>query len=103
MVAVVRYDAIGSLATHDHVVQPLRVRWPASTPLATASSPAGTVMSNRYEAASLGWSLTGYHVAATSGCPTTRAPSSVWTNPEMPPSTDHSTVSGHALVAHDHP
>ena len=42
MVAVVRYEAIGSFASQDQVVHPSFVRWFLRTPLATASSPAGT-------------------------------------------------------------
>ncbi len=43
MEAVVRYEAIGSFASQLQVVQPCLVLVPSSTPLATASSPSGTV------------------------------------------------------------
>lgn len=84
IVAVARYDAIGSTACQVQVLQPPAVRRPRGRPLATASNPSGTVIRNVYEALSLGWSLTGNHVAATAGSPATRAQSSVWMNPEMP-------------------
>ena len=45
---------MGSFATHVQVVQPRFVRSAFSTPLATASSPAGTVMWKVYAALSLG-------------------------------------------------
>jgi hypothetical protein len=83
---------MGSLARHRHVVHPLPVRRRTSIPLATASNPFGTVIRNVYDAVSLGWSLTGNHVSATCGCPTTRAPSWVWMNPDRPPNS--SSVSG---------
>ena len=57
---------------------------PVKIPLATAWVPFGTVMWNRYEALSLGWSLTGNQLAATCGSPTTTAPSSVWNQPFAP-------------------
>jgi hypothetical protein len=44
MVAVVRYDAIGSVASQLQVVHSCLVRWRVRTPFATASSPAGTVI-----------------------------------------------------------
>jgi hypothetical protein len=42
------------------------------------------VIENEYEALSSGWSLTGYHVAATSGWPATYVPSSVCMKPDRP-------------------
>ena len=62
-----RYGAIGSRAFHVHVVEPRRSRRRSSTPLDTASSPDGAVISIVNEALSIGWSLAGNHVAATSG------------------------------------
>jgi hypothetical protein len=51
--------------------------------LEIASSPRGTVISNVYDALSLGWSFTGYHVSAPWGWPTSSAPSSVWKKPDV--------------------
>lgn len=53
-------------------------------PLEDASSPSGTATSIVYDAVSVGWSFTGNHVAATCGCPATRAPSSVGMKPDRP-------------------
>ena len=79
--AVVRYDAIGSRASHVHTVQRPRLFTPSSSPLAIACSPRGTAIRNVYDALSSGWSLTGYQLAATCGWPATSVPSSVWMNP----------------------
>jgi len=49
--------------------------------LEIASSPAGTVTTNVKLALSVGWSLSGNQLAATSGSPATTAPSSVCMNP----------------------
>ena len=59
----------------------LRGRAREGRPLATAVFPCGTVISKLYEALSVGWSLTGYHVIDPSGSPTTMAPSRVVTQP----------------------
>ena len=80
-VAVARYAAIGSGASQLHVVSPSAGDDPSSSPFATATSPSGTVMSNEYVALSVGWSLTGNHVAEPSGSLTTIAPSRVVTQP----------------------
>jgi hypothetical protein len=68
------------------VVQPRRVVWPTSRPFETPSTPAGTVIDTDTLAASDGWSFDGNQVAATSGCPTASAPSSVWKKPDAPSS-----------------
>ena len=78
------YDAIGSVAFQVHVVQPPDLEVFPGTPLATAWSPAGTVISKEYDAASAGWSLTGNQVAAECGCPTITTPSSLGTTPYIP-------------------
>jgi hypothetical protein len=74
--------AIGSRATHSHVVRP---RWRLTSrrlPFATTSYPSGTVTSKAKEAGSSGWSFAGNQNVAASGWPTTSAPSVVVTNPE---------------------
>ena len=78
------YDAIGSVAFQVHVVQPPELEVFPGMPLATAWSPAGTVISKEYDAASEGWSLTGNQVAAECGCPTITTPSSLGTTPYIP-------------------
>ena len=75
---------MGSVASHDQVVQPSSVSWSWSTPLEMASRPSGTVALTLTEAASRGWSLAGNHVAAPCGWPATIAPSSVGMEPERP-------------------
>ncbi len=81
-----RYVAIGSLASHVHVVEPCLVFWLLRMPFEIASVPAGTEIAIVNEALSRGWSLAGNHVAATCGSPIAMAPSSVWMNPESPKS-----------------
>jgi hypothetical protein len=75
---------MGSRATHVQVVSSPRVRDCLSLPLAMTSSPAGAVASKVNDALSLGWSFAGNQVAATSGWPTTMAPSSVAMKPDTP-------------------
>ena len=94
MSMVARYDAIGSRATHRHVVQPSRVRSRRSTPFATTSTPSGTVTSKVYEALSSGWSLTGNQAVADSGSPATMAPSVVAMKPAGRPKPGISNVTG---------
>jgi hypothetical protein len=52
--------------------------------LDTASRPLGTVTAMVKEALSIGWSLAGNQVAATSGWPMITTPSSVWKTPASP-------------------
>ena len=76
--------AIGSLASQSQVVRPCFLHLPSSLPLATASSPAGTVTLKVKEALSVGWSFAGNHVAATCGSPAMIIPSSVANTPLTP-------------------
>lgn len=57
---------------------------PPGTPLLTAVTPCGTVISKSYAALSDGWSLTGNQVLADSGWPSAIAPSAVCRNPPSP-------------------
>ena len=94
IVAVARYGAIGSEASQCQVARLPRGVVPASTPLATASRPRGTVIRNENAALSSGWSLAGNQVEAPSGWPATSAPSSVWMKPESVPSERRPSVFG---------
>ena len=90
---VARYEAIGSGACQSQVrLAPWRLR-PSRRPLATTSRPAGAVTTKVYDALSIGWSLTGNQLAATSGWPATIAPSSVWMNPASMVKPGPSTIS----------
>src|SRR5919197_4947113 len=82
-VAVARYGAIGELSRHTKVVPPPVVVWEARTPLAITVRPAGTVTVKSKVALSRGLSLTGYHAGDPCGSPTTKAPSSVGTQPSI--------------------
>src|SRR6478736_6242627 len=91
-VAVARYGAIGSVSSHTHVVLPAAVVCDTRTPLAIAVSPAGTVMVKSNVALSRGLSFTGYHAGDPCGSPTTKAPSSVGTQPSIEKSGSVTTV-----------
>ncbi len=75
---------MGVGASQTHRVSPAWVSWLSSDPLATTSSPSGTVTAKLKPARSRGWSLTGNQVAATWGWPATSTPSSVRMNPPHP-------------------
>jgi hypothetical protein len=90
---VARYEAIGSGACHSQVRwPPWRLR-PSRRPWATTSRAAGAVTTKVQDALSIGWSLTGNQVAATSGWPATMAPLSVWMNPASMVKPGTSTIS----------
>ena len=57
--------------------------WEISSPFANASRPAGTVIANSNVALSRGLSLTGYQPGEPCGSLTTKAPSSVGTQPSI--------------------
>src|SRR5215211_8730636 len=82
-VAVARYGAIGSLSRQTHVVLPPAVLRDTSTPFAITVNPCGTVTEKSKVALSVGVPLTGYHAGEPCGSPTTKAPSSVGTQPSI--------------------
>ena len=85
-VAVARYGAIGSVSRQTQVVLPPAVAFETRTPLAITVRPAGTVMLKSNVALSRGLSFTGYQAGDPCGSPTTKAPSSVGTQPSIDPS-----------------
>ena len=87
-----RYGAIGSVSRQTQVVRPPLVACETRTPLAITVSPSGTVTLKSYVALSRGLSLTGYQAGEPCGSPTTKAPSSVGTQPSIEPSGSVTTV-----------
>src|SRR6476469_258611 len=85
-VAVARYGAIGSLSRQTQVVRPPVVVLDTRTPLAITVRPSGTVTAKSKVALSCGLSFTGYQPGEPCGSPTTKAPSSVGTQPTIDPS-----------------
>ncbi len=69
--------------------------------MAITVSPAGTVTVKSYVALSRGLSLTGYHPGDPCGSPTTKAPSSVGTQPSIDPSGSVTTAGDAGVVDHD--
>src|SRR4051812_33790272 len=82
-VAVARYVAIGSVSFQTQVVLPPLVAFETRTPFANAVRPSGTVMLKSNVALSRGLSLHGYHAGEPCGSLTTKAPSSVGTQPSI--------------------
>src|SRR3954451_19830434 len=77
---------MGSASCQTHVVVAPLVTLDIRTPLATAVSPAGTVIAKSNVALSCGLSLHGYQPGEPCGSPTLTAPSSVGTQPSIEPS-----------------
>src|SRR3954447_9562129 len=87
VVAKDRQVDTGCARCQSNVVRPAPVRGgPASSPMAKAVTPAGTVTWKSYVALSSGVSLQGYQPGEPCGSLTTKAPSGVLTQPSIEPS-----------------
>ncbi len=77
---------MGSVSLQTQRVLPPLESFDTSTPFAITVSPSGTATSKSKVALSRGLSLTGYQAGDPWGSPTTKAPSSVGTQPSIDPS-----------------
>src|SRR5262245_45835695 len=91
-VVVARYGAIGSPSCHVQVALPPACFSETSTPFANTVRPSGTLMRKSNAALSRGLSFAGYQPGEPCGSLTTKAPSSVGTQPSIDVSGSDTTL-----------